>query len=176
MQLLTGRDETGQFPLSLIREAGSSLTEPGATPKERLELIYEKWSDVQDACGTSRLYGGMHFSKAVPAGEQLCTGVADLVVTRAELLVKGDVSGALADLDDTGISVKSIQDMDKEVNNGSNDHSDNALVAIIISVTVSLVLIIAAFFHLKKKKEKCHSEAKDIEENSEEDMGKTSYS
>ena len=63
MQLLTGRDETGQFPLSLIREAGSSLTEPGATPKERLELIYEKWSDVQDACGTSRLYGGMHFSK-----------------------------------------------------------------------------------------------------------------
>lgn len=72
-------------------------------------------SDVQQACGQSRLCGGMHFSKAIPVGEQLCSGVAALVVNRAELLKQGDANGALADIDDTSIIVKKCK------NNGKKD-------------------------------------------------------
>ena len=69
-------------------------------------LQYSNWSDIQRACGQSRLYGGMHFSKAVPAGEELCTGIASLIVNRAEALKMGDVNGSLANLENTSIIVK----------------------------------------------------------------------
>ena len=85
---------------------GSSKMEPGVSPAESLEMFYTKWSEVQHTCGQSRLYGGMHFSKAIPAGEELCTGVASLIVERANLLKDGDANGALADLNDTSIKVK----------------------------------------------------------------------
>jgi hypothetical protein len=45
-------------------------------------LEYFNWSnDIQRACGQSRLHGGMHFSKAVPAGEELFTRIASLIKT-----------------------------------------------------------------------------------------------
>ena len=69
-------------------------------------LQYSNWSDIQRACGQSRLHGGMHFSKAVPAGEELCTGIASLIVNKAEALKVGDVNGSLANLEDTSIVVK----------------------------------------------------------------------
>jgi len=106
LQLLTGSDETGTFPARMEFKAGASKIEPGVTPKNDVNIVYTKWSDIQKACSQSRLYGGMHFSKAVPAGEELCTGVASLITKRAELLKIGDVSGALADRDDTSITVK----------------------------------------------------------------------
>jgi hypothetical protein len=86
--------------------AGSSHIEPDVTPAQDIDLVYTKWSDIQHACGMSRLHGGMHFSKAVPAGEELCTGLASMVVNRAEMLRVGNSEGALADLDDTSIIVK----------------------------------------------------------------------
>ena len=108
LQLLTGTDEIGDIPAHLEVKAGSSKIEPGVTPKTDINLVYTKWSDIQSVCGQSRLYGGMHFSKAIPAGEELCTGVASLVVNRAELLKIGDMKGALADRDDVKeITVKS---------------------------------------------------------------------
>jgi hypothetical protein len=48
----------------------------------------------------------MHFSKSVPAGQELCTGLAYVVVNRAEMLRAGNSDGALADLNDTSIVVK----------------------------------------------------------------------
>ena len=86
--------------------AGSSKTEPGKAPQNNLTLTYNAWSEIQHACGESRLHGGMHFSKAIPAGEELCTGLASHVVDRAEKLKLGEASGALADLNDTSITVK----------------------------------------------------------------------
>ncbi len=106
MQLLTGQDGSGDFPLTMEVKAGSSKTEPGVTPQNNITLSYTAWSEVQDACGESRLYGGMHFSKAVPGGRELCTGLASHIVNRAEKLKMGDSSGALADLYDTSITVK----------------------------------------------------------------------
>merc|ERR1711982_153906 len=87
-------------------EAGSSKAEPGQVPSSSIDFVYNTWSEVQHVCGQSRLYGGMHFSKAVKAGEDLCTGVASLIVSRAELLKAGDAKGALADLSDTSITVR----------------------------------------------------------------------
>jgi hypothetical protein len=102
---LTGTDETG-IPVRLEIKAGTSKSEPGVTPKNDTDLVYTKWSDIQSACGQSRLHGGMHFSMAISAGEDLCTGVVSLIVSRTELLKIGDASGALADRGDTSITVK----------------------------------------------------------------------
>jgi hypothetical protein len=104
--LLTGQDGTGEVPVGKTFEAGSSKTEPDVTPAQDIDLVYTKWSEIQHACGMSRLNGGMHFSKVVPAGEELCTGLASVVVNRAEMLKLGNSEGAFADLDDTSIIVK----------------------------------------------------------------------
>ena len=48
----------------------------------------------------------MHYSKAIPAGEELCTGLAYLIVGSANLLKAGNANSALADFDDTSITVK----------------------------------------------------------------------
>ena len=87
-------------------EAGSSKTEPGASPASDINFEFFKWSEIQEVCGQSRLHGGMHFSKAVPAGEELCTGVSSLIVKKAESLKVGSARGRLADKDDTSIIVK----------------------------------------------------------------------
>ncbi len=106
MQLLTSEDSVGSIPLITQVEPGSSKVEPGVSPSNLIEFKFEKWSEIQNECGQSRLDGGMHFSKAIPAGEQLCSGLAALVINRTELLKTGNANGALADLDDTSITVK----------------------------------------------------------------------
>ena len=55
--------------------AGSSKTEPGVTPAEDLSVVYPNMKALRDACGNSRLDGGMHFEASVPAGYELCSGV-----------------------------------------------------------------------------------------------------
>ena len=82
--------------------------EPGQSPSAPVELYYNHCSEIQNSCSQFRLYGGMHFSTAIPAaaGVDLCTGVASLIVDRANLLKDGDDTGALADLEDTSIEVK----------------------------------------------------------------------
>ena len=114
IQQLSGQDDVGAFSVGGVFEAGASKIEPGTTPANDIDFVYTKWSEVQLACGQSRLTGGMHFSKAVPAGVELCTGVASLIVSRVELLKSGDAKGALADLDDTSITVKSRKKPSKQ--------------------------------------------------------------
>ena len=36
------------------------------------EIPYGSWTEIETICGQSRLWGGMHFSSAVPAGHDLC--------------------------------------------------------------------------------------------------------
>ena len=119
LQLLSGSDDTG-IPIVQEIPAGSSKLEPGVTPQNDLTFEYTKWSEIQEVCGVSRENGGMHFSQAVPGGEALCTGVADLVVTKANLLLQGDVSGAMADFDDRTIHVKT---KDYNTSNGNGNQS-----------------------------------------------------
>ena len=93
----------------MMLPAGSSKIEPGVTPANDIDFVYNKWSEVKDICGQSRLYGGMHFAAAVPAGEQLCSGMSMHVVDRASLLRDGDADGAMMDFDDA--SILKVRDM-----------------------------------------------------------------
>ena len=58
IQQLTGQDEVGAFSVGGVFEAGASKIEPGTTPANDIDFVYNKWSDVQLACGQSRLTGG----------------------------------------------------------------------------------------------------------------------
>lgn len=55
--------------------AGSSKKEPGATPAANVEITMESMTALRDACGQSRLDGGMHFTHSVTASYDLCSGV-----------------------------------------------------------------------------------------------------
>ena len=132
MQLLTGEDSTGQFSVGASFEAGSSNAEPGEVPSNNIDFVYKTWSEVQRICGESRLHGGMHFSKAVKAGEDLCTDVASFIVNRAELLKAGDANGAFADLNDISITVKKRSDI----------NGDSATRPLVKPMTVAVLLMI----------------------------------
>ena len=73
MKVVFGDDATG-FSTFKTYSAGSSKVEPGATPASDLTLVYNSLEEVIGACGQSRLDGGMHFTAAVDAGYQLCSG------------------------------------------------------------------------------------------------------
>ncbi|MDE0216168.1 MAG: hypothetical protein OXN79_06265 [bacterium] len=66
-------DETGGY--RGVRPAGSNSIEPGATPATDIELSFETWSEYEDLCAKSRVWGGVHFwpsvEVAVPLGQQI---------------------------------------------------------------------------------------------------------
>lgn len=95
MQFISGSDEIG-FDLGFPIAAGASISEPGVTPNADITLLFGRWSDVERECGQSRLYGGMHFGDSVPASHELCTGFVSPILEKAELLLQGNSSGALA--------------------------------------------------------------------------------
>lgn len=105
MSELTGQDAT-DIPIVHQIPAGSSKVEPKKTPAQNLTLTYNAWSEVAEACGSSRLDGGMHFSKAIEGGEKLCSGIAAAVVERAKRLAAGDAAAAMANFEDRDIRVR----------------------------------------------------------------------
>lgn len=58
-----------------VRAAGSNPVEPGVTPAQDLEIDFENWSDYEEACAASRVWGGVHFwpsvEVAIPLGNQI---------------------------------------------------------------------------------------------------------
>ena len=59
----------GNFP------AGSSIVEPGKTPKENITIMTSNMLELRNLGGQSRLDGGMHFTQSVEASYELCKGV-----------------------------------------------------------------------------------------------------
>jgi hypothetical protein len=58
---------------------GSSVVEPGVTPKTDIVLgPWATWTAFEQECGTSRLWGGVHFAAAITAGQDLCRPIGDL--------------------------------------------------------------------------------------------------
>ncbi len=58
---IMGRDGS-VFGASLTIKAGSSLVEPGLTPRQDVVLRWAKVTDAADEAGLSRRYGGIHWS------------------------------------------------------------------------------------------------------------------
>ena len=77
-------------PLQHVAPAGSSKVEPGTTPAQDVTLTYETVDALAAACGASRLDGGMHFTGAVAAGEELCKGIGTAGFEYASELIGGE--------------------------------------------------------------------------------------
>ena len=71
-----GTDELGW---SVTFPAGSSRIEPGITPAEDLTLSFATWSDLEDDCGKSRVWAGVHFSAAIEASAAMCYQFGDMM-------------------------------------------------------------------------------------------------
>jgi hypothetical protein len=65
------------------------------TFEEMGELTFDTMDDLKDVCGTSRLMGGMHFTKSVTASYDLCDGVGTLAYSRLMLPLIGGVGNYL---------------------------------------------------------------------------------
>ncbi|MCK6261752.1 vanadium-dependent haloperoxidase [Vibrio sp. ZSDE26] len=67
-RLYLGSDELGYVvPVN----QGSSKVEPDITPSQPIELEFETWTDLEDKCGQSRVWAGVHFPASVPAGQDI---------------------------------------------------------------------------------------------------------
>lgn len=55
---------------------GSSLVEPGVTPQSDIVLNFATWSEFEQECGMSRLWGGVHFNAAITEGRNIGHKVA----------------------------------------------------------------------------------------------------
>lgn len=70
-----GSDE---FGWSVPVAAGSSVIEPGVTPAADIVLgPYATFTDFEQECGSSRLWGGVHFRAAIEEGRAACRQVGD---------------------------------------------------------------------------------------------------
>ena len=57
---------------------GSSWVEPGITPAEDVVLGWPTWTDFEQECGMSRLWGGVHFLSSLSAGRDIGRPIGDL--------------------------------------------------------------------------------------------------
>jgi hypothetical protein len=59
--------------------SGSSRIEPGITPSQDIVLgPWATWTEFENECGLSRLWGGVHFKSAIKAGQELGRPIGDL--------------------------------------------------------------------------------------------------
>lgn len=71
-------------------EVGEGLPTVGCSYSFSLKDMTE----LEEVCGQSRLWGGMHFTKSVPAGHELCGGLGTLALERVnELMADSDFAG-----------------------------------------------------------------------------------
>ena len=57
---------------------GSSKIEPAITPASDIVLEWDTWTDFEQDCGLSRLWGGVHFMPSIPAGQDVGHEIGDL--------------------------------------------------------------------------------------------------
>lgn len=81
-----GSDDLGFF---IEYPQGSSKIEPGVTPAYDMTLSWATWSDFEEDCGLSRMWGGVHFRSAVEASAQYCGQFGDLAMDYMTTLIEG---------------------------------------------------------------------------------------
>lgn len=69
--------------------AGSSRVEPGVTPKKDLTLEIATWTFLEENCGQSRVWGGVHFQAAVDESRRICHVFGDKAYSYLQSLVEG---------------------------------------------------------------------------------------
>jgi hypothetical protein len=71
--------------------AGWSLVEERITPASDVELHWATWTDFVKDCATSRIWGGVHFSKTVERSVEFGTQFGDLAYEFVQRHVRGRV-------------------------------------------------------------------------------------
>ena len=67
------------FGWSVQVPAGSSVMEPGVTPATNLTLgPWNTFTEFEDDCSRSRVWGGVHFTAATTEGQEMCRPIGDL--------------------------------------------------------------------------------------------------
>ena len=74
---------------SIPVNAGDSKIEPGVTPQANIVLDFPTWSDFEQDCGISRLWGGVHFYPSIPAGQAMGHEIGDVAFDYFQSLVDG---------------------------------------------------------------------------------------
>ena len=70
---------TDTFGWSVPVPAGSSVIEPGVTPATNITLgPWNTFTEFENECSRSRVYGGVHFTAATVEGQALCRPIGDL--------------------------------------------------------------------------------------------------
>lgn len=70
--------------------AGSSLVEPGITPATDVVLgPWDTWSEFEEECGQSRLWGGVHFQPSIDAAQEMCGPIGDIVYEFVQAHIDG---------------------------------------------------------------------------------------
>lgn len=72
-RLFLGSDQLGY---TVPAPAGSSRIEPGVTPASDMQLHFATWTELEEKCGQSRLWSGVHFPASIPAGQDIGHKVA----------------------------------------------------------------------------------------------------
>lgn len=67
-RLFLGSDNLGW---SIPIPQGSSFIEPGITPAADIVLNFATWTEFEEDCGLSRLWGGVHFRSSLTAGHDI---------------------------------------------------------------------------------------------------------
>lgn len=85
-RLFLGSDALG-YPVEA--PAGSSAVEPGLTPAADTLLVYDTWTDFEQDCGDSRVWAGVHFPDAVPAGQDIGREIGGLAFDFVQAHIDG---------------------------------------------------------------------------------------
>jgi hypothetical protein len=71
---------------------GSSRIEPGVTPARDITLTWSTWTEFEQDCGLSRLWGGVHFRPSLKAGRDIGHPIGDLAYEFVQGHIKGDIN------------------------------------------------------------------------------------
>ena len=78
------------FGWSVPVRAGSSVIEPGVTPAADLTLgPWNTFTEFEDDCSRSRVWGGVHFVAATTEGQKMCRPIGDLAFEFLQRHVQG---------------------------------------------------------------------------------------
>jgi len=85
-RLFLGSDALG-YPVDV--PAGGSIVEPGLTPAADTNIVFNTWSEFEADCGDSRVWAGVHFPDAVPAGQDIGHEVAQIAYDFVQAHIDG---------------------------------------------------------------------------------------
>ena len=95
----SGTEDTESFTTAL--RPGSSVIEPVTTPATNVTIKFKTWTEYEETCGESRLWGGVHFRPSVEASLEIGGAFGDSAYDYWATLIDGTapIRGAAQKLD-----------------------------------------------------------------------------